>query len=104
MSCDSITPCYTRLLDVMEKEPDNGNATFSLGIVYADLGRRGDAEDYYMKTLAISGYDRGTLYNLATLLTEQERLGRADGLSPTHGAIVSTLSVCACECRQSRWT
>ena len=31
-------------------------------------------------------------------------VGRADGLSPIHGAIVSTLSVCACECRQSRWT
>ena len=58
---------------MIEKEPNNGNATFSLGLVYAEQGKDDDAEDYYNRTLSISPHDRGTLYNLAVLLTRQGR-------------------------------
>ncbi len=66
-----------RLLDVLDVEPDNGNATFNLAIVYFDLGRHGDAETYYRKVLSTSPNDKGTLYNLGIILTERQRLVRA---------------------------
>ena len=58
---------------MLEEDPDNGNATFSLGLVYAEQGKDDDAEDYYNRTLSISPHDRGTLFNLGMLLTQQGR-------------------------------
>ena len=60
---------------MLRKEPENGNATFNLAVVYFDLGRHDDAEVFYKKALSISPTDKGSLYNLGILLTEKQRLG-----------------------------
>ena len=55
-------------------EPANGNATFTLGLVFYDLKRYVEAEQLFQQVLQISPNDKGALYNLGVLLTAQERL------------------------------
>ncbi len=68
-----MVSCDPSLLEVLEVEPDNGNATFSLGIVYTDLGRKEEGEVWYKKALAITPNHGGSLYNLGVGLTEGGR-------------------------------
>ena len=70
---DTLPFSIASLLDVLGKEPNNGNATFNLALVYFDLGRHEDAELYYKKALSISPTDRGSLLNLGVLLTQLQR-------------------------------
>lgn len=67
-----------RLNDVLEFEPDNGNATSNLGIVYFDLGRISEAEEFFRRTLTLTPGDKGTLYNMGVLLAGEERQVQGD--------------------------
>ncbi len=62
-----------RLKEVLQVEPRNGNVTSNLGIVYYDLERDAEAEEYFNLTLDIAPKDKQTLYNLGSLKARQER-------------------------------
>ena len=64
---------FHSLKDVLEVEPRNGNVTANLGIVYFDLDRDAEAEEYFKLTLDITPGDKQTLYNLALLMTRIDR-------------------------------
>ena len=59
--------------DVLELEPDNGNATSNMGIVYFELGVITKAEEFFQRTLTLTPGDKGTLYNLGVLLAGEGR-------------------------------
>ena len=76
MSCLSMlhvaTPCV-RLIDVLQVEPTNGNATLNLGLVYLDLNLYAEAEEYFKHSLMLSSGNKGALLNMAVLLEKVER-------------------------------
>lgn len=63
----------SRLKDVLELEPENGNATSNMGIVYFELGMIAKAEEFFQRTLTLTPDDKGTLYNLGVLLAGEGR-------------------------------
>lgn len=58
---------------VHDVEPQNGNVTSNLGIVYTDLERNAEAERYFKLTLDIAPKDKQVLYNLGLVLTKNNK-------------------------------
>ena len=58
-------------------EPENGNATLSLGLIYYDLKDSTKAEELFRRTLEITPDDVGMLYNLAMILSGRGQYSEA---------------------------
>ena len=65
--------CRSSLHNVLEEDPTNGNATFSLGLVYYDMKDFTRAEQTYLQALQLAPNDPGTLYNMGVMMTSQDR-------------------------------
>ena len=59
----------SRLSDVLESDPGNGNATFCRGLVQYDLQNYATTEELFLVTLNITANHSGALYNLGILYT-----------------------------------
>ena len=59
----------SRLSDVLESDPENGNATFCRGLVQYDLQNYATTEQLFLMTLNITANHSGALYNLGILYT-----------------------------------
>lgn len=91
----------------MAFEPENGNATFSLGLAYFDLRNLNKSEEMFLRTLEIAPNDTGTLYNLGVMLTETERYSEAveylkllQQVKPDHLDGVAQLGTCYFQLKQ----
>ena len=69
----SFTASCFSLHDVLAVEPDNGNASFSLGLIYYDLHNYSSAEKWFLRSLELAPNDSGSLYNLGVMLTGEKR-------------------------------
>lgn len=58
---------FTRLIDVLEEDPENGNATFCRGLVQYDLNNYTMTVELFLQTLNITPNHSGALYNLGVL-------------------------------------
>ena len=58
-----------RLSEVIEEDPDNGNATFCRGLVHYDLKDYPTTIELFQLTLNITANHSGALYNLGVLYT-----------------------------------
>ena len=56
-------------MEVLSVEPDNGNASYSLGLVYYDLKNYSMAELFFLRALEAAPTDRRILYNLGVTLS-----------------------------------
>ena len=97
-----------RLYDVLAIEPDNGNATFSLGLAYFDLRNLNKSEELFLRTLEIAPNDTGTLYDLGVMLTETGRYSEAleylqllQQVKPDHLDGAAQLGTCYLQMKES---
>ena len=58
-----------RLSEVLETDPENGNATFCRGLVQYDLHNYTMTEELFLLTLNFTTNHSGALYNLGVLYT-----------------------------------
>ena len=58
-----------RLSEVLQSDPENGNATFCRGLVQYDLHNYTMTEQLFLLTLNITANHSGALYNLGVLYT-----------------------------------
>lgn len=84
-----LPPTLTSLHDVVSIEPGNGNASFSLGLIYYDLQNHTEAERWFLRSLELAPNDAGSLYNLGVMFTELSKYKlNYLGVCCCHGNIV----------------
>lgn len=62
-----------RLYDVLSQEPENGNATLALGLVYYGLNNLTMAEETFLRTLEIKPDNPKVLYNIGIVQQTMEK-------------------------------
>ena len=71
--------CVPRLSEVLESDPENGNATFCRGLVQYDLHNYTMTEQLFLLTLNITANHSGALYNLGVLYTGEASIIMSPG-------------------------
>jgi len=63
---------------VLQLRPDSGEAYALRGLIYAQLGEAGTADDSFHKALSLSPHDGDTMHNYGWFLCQQQRFPDAD--------------------------
>lgn len=96
----TLSPC-TRLKDVLEAEPQNGNALFALGVVQHNLGDIAGARTHFEETVELNSSHTNALYNLGFVHMEETNYTAAKttlqkllDLKPDHYMAIVQLASC----------